>query len=138
MVKVINIVVYVVFPLFVFCQNDSVLYNNIESEMVNAVETWPEYKGDLTAFIEKQIDYPSMALEDSIEGKIYVSFWVDSVGNTFKHEILKGIRKDLDREALRVARLIKFDKPAMQRGKPLAVRYNIPIEFKLQRSDEFP
>jgi protein TonB len=137
MVKIINIVVHIIFPLFVFCQNDSISYN-IESEMVNAIESWPEYKGDLTDFIKRQIQYPSIALEDSIEGKVYVAFWVDSVGNTYKHVILKGIRKDINREALRVARLIKFDKPAMQKGRPVAVRYNLPIEFKLPRSDEFP
>lgn len=53
-----------------------------------------------------------------------------SYGN---HEIIKGIREDLNNEALRVAKLINFDRPAMQRGKPIKVKYTVPVEFKLEK-----
>lgn len=118
----------------VLCQIDSIVTIDDEFEMVFAVEAWPEYNGGTEAFlkmIKTNLIYPQSALMDSIEGKVYVQFWVDTSGNTKNHIILKGVRNDLDEEALRVARLIKFDKPAMQRGKPIKVKFTVPIEFKL-------
>ncbi len=82
-------------------------------------------------FIQNKIHYPESAKMDSIQGKVFVTFWIDTTGNTINCKVIRGIRKDLDNEALRVAKLIKFEKPAMQRGKPVKVKYVIPIEFKL-------
>lgn len=62
---------------------------------------------------------------------MFVSCWVEPSGRTVDHQVTKGIREDLDEEALRVARSMYFNKPAMQNGKPIKVRYNIPIEFTL-------
>lgn len=47
------------------------------------------------------------------------------------HKVLTGIRKDLNDEALRVVKLVNFEKPAMQSGKPIKVKYTIPVVFKL-------
>ena len=94
-------------------------------------ESMPIFRGDLSEFIESNIIYPPSALNDSIEGKIFVSFYVDTMGNTINHSINNEIRNDLNEEALRVTRLIKFEKPAMQNGKPTMVKYTIPVEFNL-------
>jgi protein TonB len=91
----------------------------------------PIFKGRLEKFIEKHTQYPMSALKDSIEGRVFISFWVDSLGNTSEHALVLGIREELNQEALRVARLIKFDKPAMQKGNPVKVKYTLPIDFKL-------
>ena len=90
-------------------------------------ESMPIFRGDL------KIIYPLSDLNDSIEGKIFVSFYVDTMGNTINHSINNEIRNDLNEEALRVTRLIKFEKPAMQNGKPIIVKYTIPVEFKCIR-----
>ena len=94
-------------------------------------ESMPIFRGDLSEFIESNIIYPPSALNDSIEGKIFVSFYVDTMGNTINHSIINESRNDLNEEALRVTRLIKFEKPAMQNGKPTMVKYTIPVEFYL-------
>ena len=94
-------------------------------------ESMPIFRGDLSEFIESNIIYPPSALNDSIDGKIFVSFYVDTMGNTINHKIVNEIRNDLNEEALRVTRLIKFEKPAMQNGKPTMVKYTIPVEFNL-------
>ena len=57
---------------------------------------------------------------------------IDTVGNTFDHVVVRGIREDLDQEALRVARLIKYDAPAMQKDKPVIVKFVVPVDFSLQ------
>ncbi|MDZ4204652.1 MAG: energy transducer TonB [Bacteroidales bacterium] len=130
-------VFYTLFSIPALCQIDSTYIDDIE--LILIVESFPEYKGGTEAFskmIKTNLIYPQSALMDSIEGRVYVQFWVETNGNTINHIVVRGIRKDLDEEALRVARLIKFDKPAMQRGKPIKVRYNLPIVFKLPMKSE--
>ncbi|HOK26812.1 MAG TPA: energy transducer TonB [Bacteroidales bacterium] len=116
--------IFLLFTLISFSQNE----NLIEGF---SVESMPVFEGRLEKFIEKHIQYPMSALKDSIEGRVFVSFWVDSLGNTSKHTLILGIREDLNQEALRVAKLIKFSKPAMQNGKPVKVKYTLPFDFNL-------
>ncbi len=97
-------------------------------------EIMPQYKGGMNKmeiFIDSLLSYPKTAIKDSIEGEVYISFIVDTTGKTINHKIVKGVRNDLNQEALRVAKLIHFFKPAYQRGKPVAVEYNIKISFKI-------
>ncbi len=107
-----------------------------EDEMMMVVETAPLFAGDLNSFIAECIHYPISAYEDSIEGTVYVEFYIDTVGITFNHRVLRGVSADLDEEALRVARLIRFDTPAKQRGKPIIARYFIPVRFKMNQDEE--
>ncbi len=86
---------------------------------------------NINKFIVETLRYSATAKKDRIEGRVFVRFWVDTLGYTAEHKITKGIRADLDEEALRVARLIKFDKPAMNRGKPIGIWFHLPIAFKL-------
>ena len=116
--------ILLLFTLIGFSQNE----NLIESF---SVESMPIFEGRLEKFIEKHTQYPMSALKDSIEGRVFISFWVVSLGNTSEHTLVLGIREDLNQEALRVAKLIKFSKSAMQKGKPVKVKYTLPIDFKL-------
>ena len=95
------------------------------------------YKGDLIHFIQTNIQYPSSAVRDSVQGRVNVAFMIDTVGNTFNHRILKdGIREDLNQEALRVTRLIKFETPAFQKDKPVVINYVVPVVFSLKLKTE--
>lgn len=58
-----------------------------EDEMVMVVETAPVYGGDLNSFITDNIYYPISAIKDSVEGTVYVEFYIDTVGGTFKHRV---------------------------------------------------
>jgi len=84
------------------------------------------------AFIRNNLVYPETAKKDKIEGVVVVSFWIDSTATTSDHKISQGIREDLDTEALRIAKLIKFDLPAKDYyGKPTGMCFTLPIRFKL-------
>jgi len=96
----------------------------------------PYFKGDIDNFIKHQLVYPKTALKDKIGGSVIVSFIVDTCGNTIKHFILKGIRNDIDSEALRIAKLIKFDKPAFLNKKPVSIRYNLVIKFQVPNNSK--
>ena len=114
-------------------QNDTIL----DDYIITNIENPPYFKGDLKSFIQQQVHYPKTALADSIEGKVFVSFMIDTAGNTVKHKVIRGIREDVNQEALRVTRLIKFERPATKRGgKPINVRFTVPVEFKLPDKGE--
>lgn len=96
-------------------------------------EQYPKFKGDIKDFIEKELKYPDSAYRKNIEGTVYVGFRIDTLGNTKNHKILKGVCTVLDAEAMRIARLLKFEKPAMNRGEPVEMEYTVPIRFKIQK-----
>lgn len=139
MVRKNNLLIIIFFFLFqnVFSQvdKDSIIYNE-EYAPIFIYESMPEFKGDLIVFIQKQVHYPETAIADSIEGRVFVSFWVDTMGSTVNHKVVSGIRKDLNQEALRVTKLIRFEKPAVQNGKPTEVEYTVSVEFKLPKKSE--
>jgi hypothetical protein len=103
------------------------------------VEKFPTFAGGeegLKSFIDSILVYPSVGIENKIEGIVYVLTWVDICGNTSKHMILNEIQFDIDQEALRVTRLVKFKEPAKIRGIPVEIKYIIPVEFKLSNLNE--
>ncbi len=107
-------------------------YAQSRKNSVIVVESMPIFKGELMQFINENIEYPQSAIKDSISGRVFVSFWVDKSGNTLDHKIVKSIREDLDQEALRITKLIRFDKLTMQGGKPVKIKYTtVPVEFIL-------
>lgn len=129
MVKFINVMVFCAIFSLAYGQTKDTLVN--DEWLVMYIENPPVHKGNLITFIQEQVNYPETAKIDSIEGKVFVSFWIDTIGNTVENKVVKGIREDVNNEALRVASLIKFEKPAMQGGKPIRVPYTVPIVFKL-------
>lgn len=99
--------------------------------IITAMEDPPIFKGDVIDFIQSQLNYPENAKKDKIEGTVYISFWVDIDGITIDHEIIRGVREDIDSEAMRIAKMIVCEKAATQRGKPIKVRFTIPFKFEL-------
>lgn len=103
-----------------------------DSEMTWSYDSWPSFDNDryqekLNNFIQTnlfQIDTLNSTQT------VYVQFEVDTLGFTFHHKVLKGVNQQLDSEALRVCRLIKFDHPAMRGGRPAKFSYLLPIKFE--------
>lgn len=77
-------------------------------------------------------EYPAIAIDNDIEGKVYVSFVVDKDGSIKDVTLMRGADKLLDKAAIKVVESIpKFASPGKQRGKSVKVKYIIPIVFKL-------
>lgn len=110
----------------------------VEDVILIDPEQMPEFEGGevgLRSFIAKNIRYPETAAEANIEGTVYVQYLVLKDGTINNIKLLRGVigAPDLDKEALRVVKLTNGKwKPGMQNGKPVNVRMNIPIRFKLQ------
>jgi TonB family protein len=94
----------------------------------------PEYSDGLNGMmdlIRKNMRYPDNARRMGIDGTVIVDFKVNENGTIEDVKIFKGIRKDCDAEAVRVVKLMKKWHPARVRGKPVTVRFPLPIRFKL-------
>ncbi len=131
MVKVYILLLVLLWVPFLHSQNNDSTSNN---ELITYIESEPLFKGCLTKFIADKIKYPETAQMDSLEGMVFVSYWINVDGSTINHKIEKGIRKDLNNEALRVTKLIHYEKPAMQKGRAIKVRYVVPVKFNLSAS----
>jgi TonB family protein len=82
-------------------------------------------------FIANTLKYPKQAILDKVEGQVLVSFLIDTQGNISDPKIEKGVRKDLDNEALRVVSLMPRWRPAQKNNEPVAVRYTMNIAFNI-------
>ncbi len=96
-------------------------------------ETPPTFCGDLRLYVQNKLEYPISALKDSIEGTVHVSYKVDTCGKTYDHYIEKGIREDLNNEALRVTKKIVYTKPAYYSGKPIIFYFTLPVRFSFKK-----
>ncbi|MDR2911319.1 MAG: energy transducer TonB [Bacteroidales bacterium] len=103
-----------------------------EIEVFSIVENMPEFPGGelaLHRFITNTVKYPLIAMENGIQGKVYVTFVVERDGSVSNIKIFKGVDPLLDNEALRVMRMLPKWKPGTQGGKTVRVSYNVPINF---------
>lgn len=98
-------------------------------------EQMPEFPGGETAlfqFLRENVNYPTIASEMGIQGRVYVEFVIDKSGHVTNIKLLKGVDKHLDNEALRVINLMPNWTPGYQGGKAVNVSYRLPINFKQQ------
>ena len=118
----------------VFEEPAAVVVEEDENKIFMVVEQQPEFEGGYEAmmnFIKKNMRYPASARRMGIDGTVYVSFVVGKDGHINDVKVLRGISADCDKEAVRVVQQMPPWKPGKQNGKPVFVRFNLPIKFKL-------
>jgi protein TonB len=100
------------------------------------VEEMPEFNlipNGVLVYVSSNITYPPLAREIGREGTVHVSFVVNQLGEVEGVKILKGIGYGCDEEVLRVInKMPNWKKPGKNNGKPVKVRYNIPVSFRLK------
>ena len=82
-------------------------------------------------YVSNNTQYPPVAQENGISGKIIVEFAIGRDGAVTEVKVLRGVDPLLDNEALRVIRSSPKWTPGMQRGKPVKVKYQFPVNFQL-------
>jgi len=104
------------------------------NEPMTIVEQMPEFPGGqdaLFAYIGKNLNYPETAIEEGIEGVVFLSFVVGQDGSISNVNVMRGIGGGCNEEAVRVVKGMPKWKPGHQRGKAVRVKYNLPIRYKL-------
>lgn len=105
-------------------------------EIYTTVEEMPQYPGGdeaMKKYLQDNLKYPETAKNDQIEGKVVVGFVVDKKGKIQSPRIVRSISPELDQEALRVIKSMPKWTPGKQKGKKVAVSYNVPINFKIDQ-----
>jgi TonB family protein len=94
----------------------------------------------LIKFLNDSLTYPPRALRDGVSGRVFFSFTVNAEGRTVDIKLVKGIRADVDAEALRNARRLTRIrwKPGTQNGRPVSVSFTAPLTFSIQQSAAHP
>lgn len=108
------------------------------SEVFFIVEDMPEFPGGEQAmrrFLKENAVYPTSMLKKEIEGKVTVTFIVDSEGNTTKIRVVKGLNETLDKVAVYAVSNFPKWRPGRQRGKPVDVSYTVSVNFSAQRGE---
>ena len=108
-----------------------------EEEVVFVVvESMPEFPGGQQAlfkYLSDNIKYPVIAQENGIQGRVICQFTVNKDGSIVDIEVVRsGGDPSLDKEAVRVIKTMPKWKPGKQRGKPVRVKFTVPVSFKLQ------
>ncbi len=104
-------------------------------EVLEAAEVMPEFPGGMHALlgtIAQNLKYPKEAVDSQIEGRVVLQFVVDKQGKVTDIQVLHGMTPELDQAAIDVMHTLPAWQPGRQDGKPVNVKYTLPINFKLK------
>ena len=104
--------------------------------LYEVVEQMPEFPGGGMAavleYIQKNMQYPESAKKNGTQGRVTVQFVIDKEGNVTEPKVIRSVDKELDAEAIRLVKSMPKWKPGMQKGEVVAVKYTMPVLFKLE------
>ena len=107
-----------------------------DDEIFVIVEDMPKFRGgDINKFrewVQKRVRYPEVAAENGIQGRVFITFVVEPNGNVSNVSITRSVDPLIDDAAKEAVAASPKWEPGMQRGRPVRVRYSIPIIFQLQ------
>lgn len=105
-----------------------------QGKVYDVVEVMPEYPGgmgEMMKFLSHNVRYPEAAKKKGLQGRSVIHFVVEKDGSLSDFKVVRSAGKLLDAEALRVAKTMPKWKPGKLKGKPVRVKYMLPVSFKL-------
>ena len=96
------------------------------------IENMPTFNGNLNQWLVQNMKYPVEAMNKKEQGKVIVQFIVSKNGEVSEPKIIRSVSPALDKEACRIVLAMPKWNPGKLKGKPVAVRYMLPITFRLQ------
>lgn len=105
-----------------------------EEEIYSVVDEKPDFPGGekaLMDFVIKNLKYPPKMAKKKIQGRVFVSYIVETDGSISNIEVLKSPAKELSDEAVRVISLMPKWKPGTKGGNPVRVKYIMPVSFTI-------
>ncbi|MDP3398929.1 MAG: energy transducer TonB [Bacteroidales bacterium] len=100
------------------------------------VEEKPKFQGgdenNFTKWVAERLVYPEIAKENGVQGRVYLSFRVNTDGSVSDVKVLRGVDPSLDKEAVRVVSMSPKWTPGRQRNKAVRVIYQFPVIFQLR------
>ena len=107
---------------------------SVDTNVYENADVMPSYPGGsngLMQYIAKNLKYPLVCEENGIQGRVVVSFVVEKDGSVADVNVTKSVNPALDKEAKRLVNSMPKWSPGKIDGKPVRVKYSIPITFRL-------
>lgn len=104
-------------------------------QVFDVVEKMPEYPGGQAAlfeYLQNNVKYPADAEKKKVEGRVLVTFVVNTDGSITDIEVVRKTFPSLDAEAVRVISGMPRWKPGEQKGQKVRVKYTVPLTFRLK------
>ena len=92
---------------------------------------FPGGQGVLMKYLAANIKYPASAVKAKKQGRVLVTFVIQKDGSVTNARIARSVDPELDAEALRIVKAMPNWTPGTQDGKPVNVKYIIPVKFSL-------
>ena len=106
-------------------------------KIFEAVEQPAEFPGGRSAlakWLRNNLRYPEVAQANNIQGRVVVKFTVEKDGSISNPTVVRGVDKDLDREAIRVVKKMPRWNAGKNNGVAVRSYFNLPVNFKLQQN----
>lgn len=113
---------------------DSVDKRKLKQKVFKAIDQMPSFPGGLyylMSYLSENIHYPLEAQKKGTQGRVVISFVVETDGQLSNFNVEQSVSQELDAEALRVVKNMPRWVPGKQEGKGVRVKYNVPINFRL-------
>jgi protein TonB len=117
---------------FVEVEQEVIVEQVFESFQIQEQPAFPGGESAMMGYIVENIQYPQEALENDIQGTVYIRFVVTRSGAVGEAQVLRSVHELLDKEALRVVKSLPNWTPGKQNGTPVSVWFVMPIKFTLQ------
>ena len=101
------------------------------SGKIDEMPSFPGGQEAMEKYLNANIRYPKVALENNIQGKVTVQFMVEKDGSLTDIEVIKSVDDDLDKEAKRIISSMPRWTPGYNKGKPVRTMYYVPIIFRI-------
>ena len=100
-------------------------------ELVSNPAEFPGGNDALSKYLSKNLRYPEVARKKGIQGRVIVKFVVEKNGSIINVEAIRGTDPELNKEAIRVVTGMPNWKSARDKGRPVSMKYALPIVFRL-------
>lgn len=102
------------------------------TKVYDEVDEMPSFPGGLNGlmtFLAQNMVYPVTAQENGVQGRVIISFVVETDGSITDVKVARSVDPSLDREAMRVVKAMPKWTPGKKDGKPVRVKYTVPMVF---------
>ena len=106
--------------------------DNVVFQVVEKMPSFPGGDAALFKYLSDNVKYPVIAQENGVQGRVICQFVVNRDGSIVDVEVVRSVDPSLDKEAIRVIKSMPKWSPGQQRGKPVRVKYTLPVNFRLQ------
>ena len=106
---------------------------NVVHDVIETMPQFPGGQGVMMKYLAANIKYPASAVKAKKQGRVIVTFVIQKDGSVTEARIARSVDPELDAEALRIVKAMPNWTPGTQDGKPVNVKYTIPVVFSLQK-----